>query len=66
MIGISKNIEKVIAKGKEADKGPVCVDDAHRDWNDKKSGGKGRTSRKSTGVREYAHRVRTLRQKGTP
>jgi hypothetical protein len=46
MIGISKNIEKVIAKGKEADKGPVCVDDAHRDWNDKKSGGKGRTSRK--------------------
>ena len=40
--------ERVIANGEEADKGPVCVDEAHRDWNDIKIGKKNKKTGKIT------------------
>ncbi len=58
--------ERVIANVEEANKGPLCVDDAHRDWNEIKIRQKTKKTGKSTGVREYAHRVRKLRKKGPP
>jgi hypothetical protein len=61
-----KEVERVVGNGQEADEGPVCVDEAHRDWNDMKRGQKNQKTGKSTGVRKYAHRVRKLRKKGTP
>jgi hypothetical protein len=71
--GIRKNkqkkmnkVERVIGNGQKAYEGPVCVDDAHRDWKDMKREQKTQKTGKSTGVRKYAHRVRKLRKKGTP